>query len=458
MYAALPVWGQHAAVTAFGAYWHWARFGPGFSKRVQAFEERERFSKEAWDAWTAAATKALLQHAVTHVPFYRDTWSRDQKQAAEQGELQGIPLLEKEPLRATPTRFLADNIKPRMKWVFHTSGSTGTPIASYYTLSELRDSLAVREVRSARWAGVSFQQPRATFSGRMVEPNPESRGPYHRFNAVERQVYFSAFHLRKETAAQYVLALREHKIAWLTGYAVSWFLLGRLMLELGIKPPPLKAIITTSEKVTQPMRAVMEQAFGCPVFEEYSTVENAVFASECEHRKLHVSPDVGVLEILRPDGSACGAREPGEVVVTRLGHRYQPLVRFRLGDVAEWDGQPCTCGRSLPVLASVVGRLEDVVTGPDGRQMVRFHGLYIDLPNVIEGQVVQEAVDRMTLRIVGTAAFGEADEKVLLDRVRQRLGPEMKARVERVDHIERTKAGKFKAVISMVGKQADVAR
>jgi len=50
------------------------------------------------------------------------------------------------------------------------------------------------------------------------------------------------------------------------------------------------------------MRRVMEAAFRCKVFEEYSTVENAVFASECRHGKLHVSPDSCVLEILRPDG------------------------------------------------------------------------------------------------------------------------------------------------------------
>jgi phenylacetate-CoA ligase len=45
----------------------------------------------------------------------------------------------------------------------------------------------------------------------------------------------------------------------------------------------LKAVITTSEKVTPEMRDVIERAFRCRVFEEYSTVENTLFASQCEH-------------------------------------------------------------------------------------------------------------------------------------------------------------------------------
>ncbi len=97
--------------------------------------------------------------------------------------------------------------------------------------------------------------PRATFSGRMVEPNPESKGPFYRYNLAEKQVYFSPFHLRPDTAARYVEALRRHHVRWGTGYAVSYYLLARFMLEKNIPAPELKAIITTSEKLTPEMRS-----------------------------------------------------------------------------------------------------------------------------------------------------------------------------------------------------------
>lgn len=458
LYAKLPVWAQHAAVSGFGLYWYWQRFGGDYQDSLKAFLQRDRFSQDEWQAWQQASLKRLLSAAAEHVSHYRDTWSKSQKNAAQAGQLRELPLLEKDPIRANPHAFLRQDLNIKKPLTFFTSGSTGTPIASLWTAAELRASMAVREARSANWAGVSFTVPRATFSGRMVEPDPLSEGPFYRFNLVERQVYFSPFHLRQNTARLYVEALRKHKVQWLTGYAVSYSLLAKFILAEGLKVPPLKAVITTSEKVTPEMRSVMESAFGCRVFEEYSTVENVLFASECEAGRLHVSPDVGIVEILRPDGSPCDPGEVGEVVATSLMHYSQPFVRFRLGDLAAWDGEPCDCGRAMPVIKEVVGRIEDVVTGPDGRQLVRFHGIFVNQPNVREGQIIQEALDRIRVKIVPTPEFSEADIADIIARVQQRLSDEVQVIVDPVAEIPRTKSGKFQAVVSLLGKDQNVHR
>lgn len=453
IYNRAPLAAQNALVSAYGVYWKWLRFGGSFSASLAAYRARERYSPEQWAAWQAERLRELLTLAAGHVPYYRDTWSAAQKQAARAGDLASLPLLEKDPLRADPCQFVREDAHPLHLKHFLTSGSTGTPIETIWTVSELRDSLAVREARSANWAGTSFRLPRATFSGRMVEPDPASRGPFHRFNAAERQVYYSAFHLRPDTAVRYVDALRQHRVEWMTGYAVSFYLLARFILEQGLRVPPLKAVVTTSEKLTPEMRAVMEQAYGCRIYEEYSTVENALFASECEHGRLHVSPDVGAVEILRPDGTPCLPGEPGEVVTTCLMRSHQPLIRYRLGDVAAWDDQPCPCGRSMPVLREVIGRIEDVVVGPDGRQMVRFHGIFTGQPHVREGQIIQERLDLIRVLVVPAAGFTPDDERDIVARMRQRLGNDVQIAVEQVAQIPRTRAGKFQAVISKVTVQ-----
>jgi phenylacetate-CoA ligase len=251
-----------------------------------------------------------------------------------------------------------------------------------------------------------------------------------------------------------VEALHRHKIQWGTGYAVSFYLLARFILEKNIPRPHLKAIITTSEKLAPEMRPVMEQAYGCKIYEEYSTVENAIFASECQRGGLHLSPDVAVVEILRSDGSACLPGEAGEVVVTTLAHTYQPLIRFRLGDMAMWDDEPCSCGRQMPVIKEVIGRIEDIVMGPDGRLMVRFHGIFVNQPHIREGQIIQEKLDHIRVKVVPTEAFGESDIQDVIHRVQQRLGKDVTVSVETVDSIPRTRAGKFQAVISMLRANA----
>lgn len=452
LYSRLPVWGQNLAVTAYGVSWFLKRFGPGFRTQVEGLKARDRWSRRDLESWQRHALLDQLAAAAERVPFYRERWSGAEKRAALRGDLAALPLLEKGDLRGEERRFLRADMGNRLGvQTFYTSGSTGTPIATHWTLHELRGAMALREVRSAGWAGVSFAEPRATFSGRMVVPEALSGGPFYRLNRVERQVYFSAFHLSPSTAPAYVEALRRHGCRWLTGYGVSFYLLARFMLDQGLRPPNLAAVITTSEKITEPMRRVMEEAYGCPVFEEYSTVENISFASACEHGRLHVSPEAGVFEILRPDGARCDPGEPGEVVATGLLRRLQPMIRFRLGDGAAWDPDPCPCGRPFPVLREVLGRLEDVVEGPDGRRMVRFHGIFIDLPNVLEGQIIQESRTHLRVKVVASPGFGPEEEEQIRGRVHQRLGAEVRVDVERVDSIPRTSAGKFRAVVSKIG-------
>jgi phenylacetate-CoA ligase len=448
IYAKLPVIAQHAAVSIYGVYWRWLRFGTGYSQYLNGYLERESFQVADWEHWQSQRLQEVLQGALS-VPYYAQVWTNSQKDSSQAGRLLELPLLEKEPLRAAPKAFLRTDLNPRYPLTFYTSGSTGTPIATIWTVAELRNSLALREARSARWAGVSFQEARATFSGRMVEPNPDSKGPFYRFNLAEKQVYFSPFHLSPDTVSFYLHALEKHHVRWLTGYAVSYYLLAKFILEQGLTVPAgIQAIITTSEKVTLEMRQAMEKAFQCKVFEEYSTVENVLFASECEHGRLHVSPDVAVVEILRPDGSPCLSDEVGEVVATSLIRTYQPLIRFRLGDMAMWDAEPCPCGHHMPVIKEVLGRIEDVVIGPDGRQMVRFHGVFANQPHVREGQIIQESLELIRVKVVPAEGFGAQDFHDIVHRVQQLLGEKVKVEVESVAEIPRTKAGKFLAVVS----------
>lgn len=452
LYKRLPVWAQNIAVSSYGAYWHWLRFGGSYETKRIGYLKREHYDAPAWQAYQTKVLTQLLSYVAQEIPYYSRTWDERQKRAAQSGDLTALPLLEKEPLRLEPYDFVAPGLRKRLHWKFFTSGSTGTPIATLWIADEIRDTLAVRETRSANWAGVSFSQPRATFSGRLVEPDPHSAGPFYRYNAIEKQVYFSAFHLRADTASNYIEGMRRHHVKWMTGYAVSFYLLARYILDQNLKLPPLKAIITTSEKLTPEMREVMQQAYQCKIYEEYSTVENALFASECESGNLHVNPDVSVVEILRPDGTACAPGETGEVVTTCLMRTYQPLIRFRLGDLASWSGKSCRCGRAMPVIQEVVGRIEDVVVGPDGRQMVRFHGIFIDQPNIREGQVIQEAIDHIHIKVVPANSFNQEDITSVILRVQQRLGRNVYVTVESVSSIPRTSAGKYKAVVSKLTK------
>jgi len=292
----------------------------------------------------------------------------------------------------------------------------------------------------------------------MIVPRAEGRPPFWRWNPAENQLYLSAFHISRSNAPAYAAALTARRPTVLTGYASSVFSLARFFSELGLTVPPPRAVITESEKLEPEMRAVIEAALGAPTFEEYGSVENCALATECECHRLHVHQDFGYVEIVGPDGTPTQPGEVGEIVVTGFANPHQVFVRYRIGDLAAWSAEACPCGRStLPVLHQLVGRVEDMIIGPDGREVVRFHGLFVGLSGVVEGQVVQETPLRYTVNVSPSAQYSERDRATIESRLRQRVGSGVTVEVRLVPEIPRDRSGKFRAVISKVKRlDADV--
>ena len=106
------------------------------------------------------------------------------------------------------------------------------------------------------------------------------------------------------------------------------------------------------------MRSTIERVYRCPVFDAYNGVEGSCLVSECEHHRLHISPDVGIVEIICKDGVIAPLGEAGEVITTSLINLEQPLIRYRMGDLATRSGSDCLCGRKMPMINELVGRLK----------------------------------------------------------------------------------------------------
>ena len=457
VYPHVPVWAQNAGISLYGLSYRSERLGGLFETYVRGFRERDRISPDLFRAYLTDRLRAILRHAALHAPYYGPVWAAAgiDSQTLERitlDDLHRLPSTPKEALRADPDQFVVSPAERRGRLHRNqSSGSTGTPVTCIWSADDRRRFTAGRDVRSFGWAGVSVRSSRSMIGGRLVVPRAAADPPFHRYNWVEKQLYFSAFHISPANAPSYVAALNSHQPVVLTGYASSYSLLAGLMLDQGLtltyRP---RAIVLTSERLTAGMRACIEQAFGARAYEEYGAVENCGLATECEHGSLHVNPDFGIVEIVDDDGRPVGPGQEGRILCTGLLNWTQPLVRYEIGDSGVWSGEPCRCGRDhLPVLREIVGRLEDLVVGPDGRRMVRFHWVFLDLPHVIEGQIVQETPERFRVRVVATDWFNAADEETIRRRFFDRLGP-VRVDIERVPAIERTARGKFKAVVSQV--------
>lgn len=453
IYKASPVWFQNLGITLYGAMWRARRFGGAFSSLTDQFLEREAFSYQDWQTYQTEQLRSLFGIA-WQSSYYRKLmenlgWTPNKINQLSLQELDTFPLLEKQELRAYPEDFLTHpRNRPRL-YSYHTSGTTGTPLEIMMSAQTHQAASAAYEARCRRWAGINYKMSRAMIGGRMVVPRGDSSPPFWRYNWAERQLYMSAFHISPTNTRDYVKAMNHYQPAYLVGYSVSHYLLACMIEEQGLQVHQPQVVLTSSEKLTSEMRAKIEQVYRCKVFDGYSGVEACCLASECEHHTLHISPDVGIIEIIDENGNNLGYDEPGQIVATGLLNHDQPLIRYKTGDIGILSQEKCPCGRQMQVLKEIVGRMEDVVVGPDGRRLVRFHGIFVGLPHIREGQVIQEDLSDFSVRLVVTPDFNDQDRQILLKRFQERLG-KIRLTINVVDAIERTTAGKFKAVISKI--------
>jgi phenylacetate-CoA ligase len=463
VYPRLDVRSQNALISTYGYVYRRRRLGGEFPRLVSEFVERDRWPAERMRAYVEEQLRRMASHAWERVPHYRRAWAGAGIDPAvisslRLEDLPILPIVAKAELRCAPETFLArGELRWRVPLLESTSGSTGEPVTVTSTAALQRAYLAAREARSFRWAGASLLLSKATIGGRGVVPRADSPGPYYRYNRAERQCYLSAFHISPRNVEAYVGALRRHRARVLTGYASSYFCLARMMLAqgltLGYQPD---CLVLCADQLTAEMKPVIYEALRARPYEEYGSVENAMLATECEFGSLHAHPDFGILEIVDSGGRPVPPGQDGRIVCTSLLNRVQPLIRYDVGDIGRWTGLPCPCGRDhLPVLEEIVGRVEDVITGPDGREIVRLCSLQ-GVPRVLASQIVQYRADAITVRVVAAEGFGAAEETQIREILGTRRLGGVRIDIERVTELEKTPAGKVRRVIQGIPTERSV--
>lgn len=453
-YLRAPIAIQQLLVAAYGIHWYRRRFGVRFRPFVTELRQREAWTAEEFAAFQEQALGRLLQHA-GRSSYYRLLLSEAgiSESTRPVEALRRLPLLSKETLRTRARELLTTSSPPRGTSVFRSSGTTGTPTEIFYTREFHQLVHAFMEVRLRAWAGVHHRSRRVMFGVRKVCRHDQVRPPFWRFSPAENLAYLSIYHLSDDLMPEYVKFLNRYRPEIVMGYPSSLTTLARFALTRGLALAPARAVMTTSETVTDHAREVLEQAWSCPVFDHYGAVEACVLASQCAQGRYHVSPDFGLVEILREDGEPCAPGEIGEVVCTGLNNTLQPLIRYRIGDVAAWStDRDCACGRSLPILERIEGRVEDMCFTRTGRAVLRFDTVFKGIAAIKEGQVVQKDLDRFVVNVVPDVAFGDPDRRRILHNMALHVG-DVRTDVVVVPSIPRTAGGKFRAVVCEIPRR-----
>jgi phenylacetate-CoA ligase len=455
LYHSLPAYLRTSVASMRGYYLRSWRYGPETDQLVQEAIERESWSSNNWKAWHEERLSRLLERAATMVPYYREQWAARRRQGdrASIEYLENWPILEKNSVREDPRAFLADDCDRRIMFHEHTSGTTGKPLSLWWSRETVRKWYALIEARCRCWNGVSRHHRWGMIGGQLVTPVSQREPPFWVWNKGLNQLYMSSYHLAPDLMESYLDAMSRHRVAYLYGYTSSLYALAQAVLESGKQDMGMAVAITNAEPVYDYQRATIGQAFNCPVRETYGMTEIVATASECAAGRLHLWPEAGWVEVIE-DGHPSSHGISGDLVCTGLLNVDMPLIRYRTGDRGALASgiETCRCGRTLPVIESVDGRVDDLLYTMDGRRIGRLDPLFKGGLPIHEAQIIQEALDCVRVRYVPTPDFRSDHEEVIIQRLRARMGM-VKVVMEPIAQVPRGPNGKFRAVICKISQE-----
>ncbi|MBM2616009.1 phenylacetate--CoA ligase family protein [Actinoplanes sp. LDG1-06] len=306
--------------------------------------------------------------AATRSPFYA--------RRGVPADLADCPLTTKRDLReAYPFGMLAVD-RAEVATYHESSGSSGTPTASYYTpgdWQDLIDRYARKHVGIFPDDTFMVRTPYALMiTGHLAQAAARSRGA----TVVPAD--------NRSLAMPYAKVVRVlHDL----GVTLTWSLATETLIwaaaahARGLRPeadfPRLRALFVGGDPLGPAKKARIAEIWNAPVVEEYGATETGSLAGECPAGRLHLWADRAVFEVHDPVTGETTPTGRGQLVVTPLYREAMPLLRYNLEDAVEVSDVDCACGWALPVVR-VLGR--SAWTAPSGLTQGDVEDLVFGLP------------------------------------------------------------------------------
>jgi phenylacetate-CoA ligase len=410
---------------------------------------RERLLEHQWQE-----LGRMLRHAYDEVPFWRERFDQLGLKPGDirsYSEFQALPITEKQHIRENRPRMIARNLQGKT-WTKSTAGSTGEPLQLDYNPDSYDWRWAVTR-RGYSWAGHEEGMRQVSIWGLFTMGEQKiyrdiKEKLHHR---MQGRLIVNALKLDESNMPQAVELINDYDPVTIVGYTNPLYQFAQYLRKHGGLRVRPKGVISAAEKLFDYQRPVIEEGFGCQVFETYGSREVMLIGAECGHRSgLHLSTENLYVEILREDDTPAAPGESGTLVVSDLHNYGMPFIRYRLGDLAVASDAVCPCGRGLPLLQKVVGRTLDMIKMADGRTVPGefFPHLLKEVKGIKQWQAVQNSLTQIDLKIVKDEHFTDEIFAEIKAGVAKMFGDAMHFQYIFVDRIPLTKAGKLRVMVS----------
>lgn len=422
--------------------------------KLTELEKNQWLSTDAIREFQWSKLKKLLAYAHEKIPYYRALFSKaglepNDINCAE--DYRKIPILTKDDIRNHISELTAPDFDRKFLLPNSTGGSTGENLNFYNDLSQGEYSRA-NTIRCNRWMGVDIADREAWLWGSPFDIAKSEERWNRILSYFMNNLKLSSYDLSEKSLKEYSKKLSKFRPRLITCYPTPMATFADYLLKNGVNTIRPQAVITSAETLFDHQRELIESAFGCRVFNRYGCREFGNIAHECaEHSGLHVIADRLYLEFL-DNGRPVNTGETGEIFVTDLDNYGMPFIRYKIGDMGVPSDRKCKCGRGLPLVEKVEGRVFDVVRTPSGQALGGT--FWTLLSRAVEGirqfQVIQTEIEGVTIKIIVDGTFRNESLEYLQKKIAEHCGRDFKVYFQIVDNIPLTKSGKFRFVISEI--------
>lgn len=325
--------------------------------------------KQDIEAFQFHKFKEILEYAYEKSPFYHELYSNQNFKPGDinsMADIVHVPFITATDLTENAYRLLCISIsKIERTYTLFSSGTTGSPKRVFLAEEDLNgiiDYMGAVMKTVVEFAKIG-EDPYRVFS---ILPNgkPASQAELlgkgvKKYGGIalnaditlNSEEQFDAM----ERFKPHVILCSVHRMRRMTQ---------ELMQSHDLRQLGVQLIFLTSEYLPLSTREEIKRVWDCDVYHHYGMTEMGFGgAIECsKHDGYHFNETDFLFEVVNPCSDNTMREGEGELVFSTLGRTGMPLIRYRTGDIACLNNNPCLCGASiLKRIGSVKRRIGDSV-------------------------------------------------------------------------------------------------
>ncbi|MCK4364539.1 MAG: phenylacetate--CoA ligase family protein [Thermoplasmatales archaeon] len=394
--------------------------------------------------------RKIVDYAYSHVPFYHDLFKKVKIHPSDVkyvSNLNKIPIVTKQDLKDNfPEKIISNEFDHNKLKIWDTSGSTGLPLKIAYD-KKADDFVKAVLLRSYFSIGVRYFDRWC-----YVSPPEFEKEKGRRYAITQKSRFISPYYIPLyEPIEKKIELLKKFNPRVLESQATDLFLIARYIQENDVKGINPEITVSNGELLDDYMRKYITDVFGVDHFDVYGCMELRRNAWECpQHEGYHMDIDSVVMQFIK-DNEEVSAGQEGKITFTGLFNYAMPIIRYDIGDVGVPSKEMCSCGRGLPLMKILEGKLMDFLKTTDGRLLSPHlaKGFLLFVQGVNMFKVIQESKEKVKILIVKNIDYKEETNVTIEKTFKKMLGEDVVVDIEFVDKLKR-EGRKYKVIESKV--------